>query len=141
MHGNRQLVRDFLLKLARSPVSASPAALSRASHVAWPKLLCDSDFEQDWLDWADAANLRLPDKVQHRIDACNTVADFYYSDDGAAIFIDGKHHDYADIATKDAAINHCLEDAGYSVVRFPKEQATWTDVVRRHAWLFREMEH
>ena len=21
------------------------------------------------------------------------------------------------------------------------EQATWTDVVRRHAWLFREMEH
>ena len=141
MHGNRQLVRDFLLKLARSTVSTSPAALSRAAQVAWPKLLCDSDFERAWLDWADAANLRLPDKVQHRIDACNTVADFYYSDDGAAIFIDGKHHDYADIVTKDAAINHCLEDAGYSVVRFPKEQATWTDVVRRHAWLFREMEH
>ena len=135
---DRQLVRDFLMQLARSTVSASPVALSRVDHVARLKKLCDSDFERAWLDFADKANLRLPDKAQHRIDACNTVADFYYSDDGAAIFIDGTHHDYTDIAARDAVINRCLEDAGYSVIRFPKEQAAWPDVVRRNAWVFGE---
>ena len=59
---DRQLVRDLLLELARSTVAASPVALSRADHVARLKKLCDSDFERAWLDFADKANLRLPDK-------------------------------------------------------------------------------
>lgn len=130
---DRTAVRDLLRTLTQSTVKASPVALPRAAHVERLKAQCDSQLERDWLDFLDRANLRLPDKAQHRIDACNTVVDFYYS---AAIFIDGKHHDYADIAARDAAVTRCLEDAGYSVVRFPKEQAAWIDVVRQHAWLF-----
>jgi hypothetical protein len=135
---DRQLVCDLLLQIAGSTVNASPVALSRAEHVAELKLLCGSDFERAWLDFVDRANLRLPDKAQHRIAACDTVADFYYSASGAAIYIDGKHHDYADIAARDQAINRCLNDAGYSVIRFPKERAAWPDVVRRNQWLFGE---
>lgn len=133
---DRASVRDLLYTLTQSTVKASPVGLPRAEHVTRLKTQCDSQLERDWLDFLDRANLRLPDKAQHRIDACNTVADFYYSDHGAAIFIDGKHHDYADIAAKDAAINRCLEDAGVSVIRFPKEQAAWPDVLQQNAWLF-----
>lgn len=133
---DRSKVRDLLYTLTESTVNASPVGLPRAEHVERLKALCDSQLERDWLDFLDRANLRLPDKAQHRIDACNTVTDFYYSDHGAAIFIDGKHHDYADIAAKDAAINRCLEDAGYSVVRFPKEQAVWLTVAQQYGWLF-----
>jgi hypothetical protein len=139
-HLDRQSVKAFLLALAQSRVEASPVALSRAGHVAHLKLLCDSGLERAWLDWADAANLRLPDQAQHRIDACRTVADFYYSDAAAAVYIDGKHHGYADITAKDAAITRCLEDAGYSVVRFPQEQAAWPTVAQQHGWLFGQQE-
>lgn len=133
---DRHLAADLLLQLTRSTVAASPVALSRPEHVAQLKLLCDSEFEREWLDFVDRANLRLPDKAQHRIDACGTVADFYYSGSGAAIYIDGVHHDYASIAAKDQAINRCLGDAGYSVIRFPKERGGWPEVVQRHLWLF-----
>ena len=133
---DRSTVRDLLRRLMESTVKASPVALSRAEHVERLKAQCDSQLERDWLDFLDRANLRLPDRAQHRIDACNAVADFYYSDHGVAIFIDGKHHDYADIAARDATITRCLEDAGYFVVRFPKERSGWEDLARGHTWIF-----
>ena len=77
------------------------------------KAQCDSQLERYGLDFLDHASLRLPDKAQHRIDACGTaVADFYDSDAGAAFDSDGKHQDSADIAARAAAITCCLEDAG-----------------------------
>jgi ATP-dependent helicase YprA (DUF1998 family)/very-short-patch-repair endonuclease len=133
---DRSKVRDLLYTLAQSTVEASPIGLPRTEHVERLKTQCDSQLERDWLDFLDRANLRLPDTAQHRIDACSTVTDFYYSDAVAAIFIDGKHHDFADIAAKDATITRCLEDAGYSVVRFPKEQAAWLTVAQQYGWLF-----
>lgn len=137
---DRTKIVDLLNELAGSRVTASPVAVSRSEHIDRLSRLCQSDLERDWLDFLDRANLRLPDKAQQRLETCNTVTDFYYSDGSAAIFIDGKHHTYADIAAKDAAINRCLEDAGYSVVRFPKEQAAWPEVARRYAWLLGEMD-
>ena len=96
-----------------------------------------ANLERDWLDFLDRASLRLPDKAQHRVDACGTaVADSHRSDAGAAIDIDGKHHDSADIAAGDAAITRCLEDAGCSVVRRPKERAARLAVVQKCDWLF-----
>ena len=55
------------------------------------------------------------------------------------MYIDGIHHDYADVAAKDAATNRCLADAGYTVIRFQKEQAAWPEVVRSNSWLFGEI--
>ncbi|MCB0159282.1 MAG: DUF1998 domain-containing protein, partial [Caldilineaceae bacterium] len=138
-HGllDRQLVRDILLRLATSTVTASPVALPRAEHVAQLKRLCDSDFERQWLDFLERHSLRLPTHAQHRIEGCNTVADFYYSDEMVAVYIDGKHHHYADIAAKDERITNCLMDAGYTVVRFA-DAAQWPDIVQQNSWLFGE---
>jgi very-short-patch-repair endonuclease len=133
---DRAKVRDLLYTLTQSTVRASPVGLPRAAHVERLKAQCDSQLERDWLDFLDRTNLRLPDRAQHRIAACATVADFYYSEHSAAIYIDGIHHDYADITANDAVITRCLEDAGFSVVRFPKEPADWLTIVQQYGWLF-----
>ena len=132
---DRLKVRDFLLKLAQGTVTTSPVGLPRPEHVTRLKVFCDSDLERDWLDFVDRHNLRLPDKAQHRISACNTVPDFFYSEHAVAIYVDGFYHSFEDVMAKDRHITACLEDAGFTVIRFG-DKASWPDIVQRHAWLF-----
>lgn len=136
-HGllDRLKIKEMLLALADSQVVASPVGIGRAEHVAAMKALCDSQLEQEWLDFLDRRNLHLPNAAQHRIASCNTVPDFYYSDPMVAVYIDGMHHRYEDIMAKDRQITTCLENAGYTVVRFG-ERVSWPEIVRKHAWLF-----
>ena len=66
------------------------------------------------------------------------MPDFYYSEQMVAVYIDGMHHQYADIMAKDRHITNCLEDAGYTVIRFG-EKSSWDEIVRRNGWLFGEL--
>ena len=134
---DRLKIRDLLLRLTGSTVKASPVGLPRAEHVARLKLLCDSELEREWLDFIDQHNLRLPDAAQHVIKGCNTVPDFFYSDQAVAVYIDGFYHTFEDVMAKDTHITNCLEDAGYSVIRFGV-QDSWPAIVQRNAWLFGE---
>lgn len=79
---------------------------------------------------------RLPDEGQHTIERCQTCADYFYEDWKAAVFIDGPHHESERQAGRDAAIDACLEAAGYHLVRFPKERDAWPDIFKAHAGLF-----
>ncbi len=132
---DRHTVRVLLLSLTGSTVKASPVGLPRAEHVARLKVLCDSDLEREWLDFVDQRNLRLPDAAQRAIPACHTVPDFYYSEQALAVYIDGFYHSFDDVMTKDRHVTHCLEDAGFTVIRFGV-QDSWPDIVQRYAWLF-----
>jgi ATP-dependent helicase YprA (DUF1998 family)/very-short-patch-repair endonuclease len=134
---DRTLVRDLLLALRRGVVHASPTARPRGEHLAWLKTQCDSDLERQWLDFMDARNLRLPDAAQQCVDACNTKPDFTYSDQMTAVYIDGIHHKYEDIVSHDRQVTRCLEDIGYTVVRFGLD-TSWDEIVARHGWLFGE---
>ena len=134
---DRLKIRDLLLDLTGSTVKASPVGLPRAEHVARLKLLCDSELEREWLDFIDQHNLCLPDAAQHVIKGCTTVPDFFYSDQAVAVYIDGFYHTFEDVMAKDTHITNCLEDAGYSVIRFGV-QDSWPAIVQRNAWLFGE---
>lgn len=132
---DRLKIHDLLGRLANSTTTASPVGLSRAEHVARLKTLCDSELERDWLDYIDQHNLHLPDKAQHMIADCHTKPDFFYSDQAVAVYIDGFYHSFADIMAHDKNITNCLENAGYTVIRFGHKDS-WPNLVQRYAWLF-----
>ncbi len=95
-----------------------------------------SSLEQAWLDYVETHGYRKPDRGQVTIERCRTSADFYYEDWKAVIFIDGPQHEQAQQRQKDEQISRCLEEAGYYLVRFPKEQSAWRAIFAAHADLF-----
>jgi len=133
---DRHLVRDILLDLAESTLSASPTAVSATDHLAELKKYCDSDLERDWLDFLEQHNLHLPDTAQKFIEACHTKPDFWYADSYTAVFIDGPDHDHADIQAKDAQIDDCLGlNLGVTAVRF-HYLADWQAIAAQYPTVF-----
>ncbi|NUY34923.1 DEAD/DEAH box helicase [Paraburkholderia sp. JPY303] len=95
-----------------------------------------SSLEHAWLEHVRTHGYRMPDRGQESIVRCNTMADFFYEDWKAPIFIDGPHHETPKQMEADEAINRCLDAAGYYVVRFPKDTARWPEIFAAHAALF-----
>ena len=115
---DRHLLRDLLLALATATVHSSPTGYDRAEHLRRLKALCDSDLEREWLDFLETHNLRLPDEAQVLIPECGTRPDFLYREQMVAVCVDGPYHRYPDRAQRDIQQAGCLEDRGYSIVRF-----------------------
>ncbi len=76
--------------------------------------------------------------AQKYIDGCDTSCDFYYSDRGVAIYIDGSPHDQPDVARQDEAITDCLlNDLGLTVLRFRyNHKDKWERICNDHAYVF-----
>jgi ATP-dependent helicase YprA (DUF1998 family) len=132
---DRKRIRDTLLALAGATVSASPVAAPRAEHLQGLLNLCDSDLEREWLHWLDEHGYRLPSKAQPMIESCHTRPDFLYEEALTAVYIDGPHHQFPERQARDQAQTTCMEDMGYSVIRF-KTATEWTDVTRRNPSVF-----
>jgi len=133
---DRALIRDMLLQLRGGTVEVSPSTLPRGEHLARLKALCDSDLERGWLDFLETHQLHLPDVAQELVSCCSTRPDFLYRQDYVAVYIDGPRHDLVDVAQKDAQINECLCDAGYTVVRFGYHRDSWSEIIKQHEYLF-----
>jgi very-short-patch-repair endonuclease len=52
------------------------------------------------------------------------------------IFIDGPHHESDHQMQIDANKNQILRDAGYEVIRFPKEQQDWNSIFKQFPDVF-----
>lgn len=127
---------EVLIRLTRATGKIGTFGRSPDEQKAELARISGSSLEQAWLAHVEAHDYRAPDRGQETIAECHTCADFFYQDWKAAIFIDGPHHDESAQKEKDSAINLVLEDAGYYVVRFPKEQALWETIFQQHADLF-----
>jgi very-short-patch-repair endonuclease len=132
---DRQLIRELLLCLADSRVSASPAHQPRGEHIAELTRLADSELERSWLRFLEQQNLRLPGKAQQLIEDCSTRPDFLYDDSLTAIYVDGPAHSFADRQERDRLQTECMEDRGYTVIRFG-HQDDWSQIVNRYAHVF-----
>lgn len=132
---DRQIIKDFLMTLSSTVAHTSPSALSRAEHLKRLKALCQSDLERDWLDFLEQRNLTLPSHAQKRIENCHTQPDFLYEKDCAAIYVDGPHHQYPERQTRDAQQTACLDDIGYTVIRFDLLD-NWEQVVKKYPHVF-----
>ena len=115
---DRKQIRDLLRQLALANVSASPVAALRADHLQALLNLCDSDLERQWLKYLDQHGYRLPSKAQALIETCRTRPDFLYEDSLATVYVDGAHHQYPDRRERDQLNAECMEDLGYTVIRF-----------------------
>ena len=127
---------DILCRLTRATGEVGTFGRDPSAQTEELRRISGSSLEHAWLDYIEQHGYLKPDRGQETIERCQTSADFYYAEWKAAVYIDGPHHDSKEQREKDLIITRCLEDAGYYVVRFPKEPATWPEIFAAHADLF-----
>ena len=125
------------MMLAASHVEASPASQPRAAHLQGLINLTGSQLERDWLKMIEDRNLRLPSHAQALVEECRTRPDFLYRDRQVAIFVDGPQHDYHDRQSRDQQQTTCMEDAGWTVIRFGHAD-NWEKILGRYPNIFGE---
>lgn len=131
---NRHLVRDLLLKFARSKTEASSSEVPREEQARILQQQCDSDLERRWVQTLLENGYRLPDEAQRFVDGADCRPDFAYRD-GWAIFVDGPVHDREAKTIEDDAADERLMDLGISVLRF-RFDGDWDAQLREHPELF-----
>ena len=132
---DRQLIRDYLFRLAAAEVKSSPTARPRASHLEQLVRLAGSELEHRWLKFLEAGNYRLPSDAQTLMESCGTRPDFLYAGRQVAVYIDGPPHDYADRKERDRQQTNCMEDAGWTVIRFGHND-DWQSIIDRNPSIF-----
>jgi len=132
---DRQSIRDILLSLIDATVQVSPTDLPRAEHLQRLKNLAGSELERQWLDYLEKRNLNLPSAAQVFVNVCKTRPDFVYENHAAAVYIDGPHHDYPERQERDKQQTGCMEDQGYTVIRFGLE-GDWDDIISGYPSIF-----
>jgi ATP-dependent helicase YprA (DUF1998 family) len=132
---DRQEVRGLLLGFTHASVHLASAPVSRAEQFQRLKNLAGSDLEVRWLDFLEAGNYRLPSHAQHLFAECKTRPDFLYQSAFSVIYVDGRHHDYPDRAVRDDGQSSCMEDLGYTVIRFGHSD-NWQEIVDRYPGVF-----
>ncbi len=136
---DRHRIKDLLLELSHARVETAPTQIPRAEHLKRLKNNTDSQLERDWLDFMDVRNLRLPSRAQVWMEPCHTRPDFVYDACHAVVYIDGPSHQYPDRKQRDAAQTACMEDCGYTVIRFTDSQQ-WDMMIRNYPHVFGSME-
>ena len=97
--------------------------------------LSDSEYEEEWLNYIDKNGYRLPSKAQQLIRKCGTRPDFIYEDEMVVIYIDGYHHLDQNRRARDKEQTECLEDLGYTVLRFGIFD-DWPTLIEANQYLF-----
>jgi hypothetical protein len=135
---NRHSIRDLLLELAKADVSPSSSDAPRSAHLQSLLERCESGLEKEWLLFLEARNLTLPSHGQHvppAIDGCFTRPDFVYGPHSTVVYVDGPHHEFPTRQARDREQSNCVEDCGWSVIRFGAK-ADWEAIVRRFPSVF-----
>lgn len=131
-----EAVLDLLCRLSRA--EGTRGALGRTAEELFETLatVSVSSLEQAWLAYVREHAYRLPDKAQPLLEAYGTRPDFAYADILALVYIDGPHHETDQQRQLDQQMVERLEDAGYTVIRFPKEQEAWPAIFACYAFVF-----
>jgi len=132
---DRKAIRDYLLELAEAEVAFSPANRSPEEHLERLMRLAGSELEKRWLCFLNDGGYRLPSDAQRLFRECGTQPDFVYADRFTAVYIDGPPHDFPERAERDRQQTACMEDAGWTVIRF-READDWQAIVASHASVF-----
>jgi hypothetical protein len=131
-----EVVLDLLCRLSRA--EGTRGALGRTGEEQFEALanVSLSSLEQAWLAHVREHAYHLPDKAQPLLEDYGTRPDFAYSSIPALVYVDGPHHETDHQRHIDHQMVERLEDAGYTVIRFPKEQEAWPAIFQSHAFVF-----
>lgn len=129
-------VLDLLCRMTRSSFSRGTGGRSQDEQFEELMNLSGSSLEKAWLTYLHNDGYRLPDGAQRLLEEYQTRPDFFYRDTQALIYIDGPHHDTVHQQEVDKQITARLEDAGFTVIRFGKDQKQWTPIFERYPDIF-----
>ncbi|WP_058307349.1 DEAD/DEAH box helicase [Gracilibacillus massiliensis] len=132
---DRKSILNVLLELKESKLNITNNGVVREDHLGYLINQSDSSLEEKWLKYIEKRNLRLPSKAQPYIESCQTRPDFLYEDQFVVVYIDGPYHDFPERQTRDINQTECLEDLGYTVIRFG-HQDDWAEIVERYSYIF-----
>jgi very-short-patch-repair endonuclease len=132
---DRHAIKDVLVALARSTVSAAVGSAPPDEHLETLRVRADSDLERRFLDLLVAGRRQLPSHSQKLIATAQARPDFLYGEERVAVFIDGPIHDQPDKRSDDEDATARLEDAGYEVLRF-HHAADWEALLDAHRDVF-----
>jgi hypothetical protein len=132
---DRQTIKEYLLECSQSSSTSSPQNISRTEHYQHLLNLCQSDLEREWLAFVEESNSRLPSHAQYLLEACHTRPDFFYEKEHTAIYIDGPHHLYPERQQRDQTQRNCMEDTGYTIIRFTL-QDDWPEIIKKYHSIF-----
>jgi len=132
---DRHLIKDLLITIMDSQIVASPEAKPRGEHLQELLNLCQSDLERQWLESVEENGYSLPTNTQPLIEICHTRPDFLYEHEHVVIYVDGPHHDYPDRQQRDALNTECLENLGYTVLRFGLFNE-WDEIFTNNTYVF-----
>lgn len=141
---DRHTILGLLRDWQNSVVSASPGPTSRNEHILELQKLCDSELEKTWLHVLEKSHLHLPHRAQVLVEEAHARPDFLYTEPRVAVFIDGPHHQFADVAERDTQATERLEDLGYEVLRFrggasltrEGDYEEWSQLFEQHPHIF-----
>ncbi|MFD5764332.1 protein kinase [Streptomyces sp. NPDC127049] len=144
---NRHTVTNLLVRLASATASREARGESRSEQ--YRRLLADTPADPtpvevaaselaaqgDFLGWAKARALRLPDEKDVFLTEANAAPDFVYRLPGVnvAVFVDGPATETS--ALRDADAEERLFDATWDVVRFPHGE-DWDAIAAAHSRWF-----
>jgi len=133
---DRQSIKELLMGLTETTVEAAPTVGTRAEHLERLERQAGSNLEKQWLAFIEDHGYRLPSHAQRLFAEAGTRPDFFYDGDyGAAIYVDGPHHDYPERQGRDAAQAEAMEDLGYMVIRFGHGD-DWPATVAEYPYVF-----
>jgi len=114
---NRHLVKDFLIKLAKSSTQQVKKGRDYDEHYRWLKSLTDSrsELERKFITLLYSTKRRLPDDAQKALKDYACIPDFFYNPNNC-VFCDGRVHDEPAQKAKDDIIRGELKDLGYRVI-------------------------
>jgi ATP-dependent helicase YprA (DUF1998 family)/very-short-patch-repair endonuclease len=97
----------------------------------------DSDLERRLLRFLRAGGYRLPDATQELVAGATARPDFVYhlAAGDVAVFVDGPHHDAAEVRLRDAQAEDRLSDRGWLVIRFRYDEE-WEQIVTAYPSVF-----
>jgi very-short-patch-repair endonuclease len=132
---NRHNIKDLLLRLLGASVEASPSTRDREEHLQMLLRGAGSGLEERWLKFLAAHKLHLPDEGQVLMEQCHTRPDFIFRSHSVAIYVDGPPHDFPERQVRDAQKTACMEDGGFTVIRFGHDD-DWSARVARYPEIF-----
>jgi very-short-patch-repair endonuclease len=132
---DRREIRDILIALRNTSLESSPVGQDRSAHLEQLLRRADSDLEKKWVNLLEKHHLRLPDKSQELMEGCHTRPDFIYHNHQTVIYVDGSPHQFPERQQRDQQQQNCLEDTGYTVLRFGLED-DWLVIFKKYPDIF-----
>ncbi|MGP3920444.1 DEAD/DEAH box helicase [Nonomuraea sp. 10N515B] len=134
---DRHTVKSLLHELVTATSEPTAGHKSVEDHVSELTESSESELERNFLDFLREKGYRLPDGAQEYIVDARARPDFVYrtKSGNVAIFIDGPHHDAADVIERDIRAEDRLMDQGWLVIRF-RYDGQWGEIVQRYSSVF-----